>query len=74
MVGGGTFENNVNVEPLKQYSHPGYPGWNLRVPDVVRADVFIEELHQFEKTGNLPNLSIVYLPGDHTSGTSPGNP
>ena len=28
----------------------------------------------FEQRGDLPNLTIIFLPSDHTSGTRPGNP
>ena len=42
--------------------------------DVYRADQFIRELKQFEAEGELPNLMIMLLPNDHTSGTRPGMP
>src|SRR6185369_11011044 len=43
--------------------------WNLKVPDIFRAAQFISELKQFEKDGGFPNLSIICLPNNHTSGT-----
>jgi hypothetical protein len=49
-------------------------GWNLNVPDVVRASRFIDSLKQFEASGNFPNLAILWLPNDHTSGTRFGSP
>ncbi|MEA3210255.1 MAG: hypothetical protein QOE70_3312 [Chthoniobacter sp.] len=49
-------------------------GWDLGVPDAVRADRFIAELKQFETKGSMPQLIIMLLPNDHTSGTSPGKP
>src|SRR5205814_10129545 len=30
--------------------------------------------HQFEKSGNMPQLEILHLPGDHTSGARKGQP
>jgi hypothetical protein len=36
--------------------------------------VFARDLAAFEKSGQWPNFMIVYLPDDHTSGTSPGTP
>jgi hypothetical protein len=51
-----------------------YIGWDMDVPDVQRAATFIEELKGFEQTGNFPNLVIIGLPNDHTSGTDPGSP
>ncbi|HWE03794.1 MAG TPA: alkaline phosphatase family protein [Tepidisphaeraceae bacterium] len=62
-----------SLPALEPYSAP-YPGWNLKIPDVVRADIFLKELAAFEKAGNWPRFMIVYLPSDHTSGTIPGTP
>jgi hypothetical protein len=44
------------------------------VPDVFRAAQFIKELREFEARGRFPNLVIICLPNDHTSGTSAGYP
>jgi YVTN family beta-propeller protein len=49
-----------------------YPGWTQEIPDVVKADVFLEHLRQWESTRAMPNLVMVILPSDHTQGTSPG--
>jgi YVTN family beta-propeller protein len=68
------FEREMNVATLRQYSCPDSPGWNLKIPDMIRADVFLKEFGEFEKSGDFPNLTIIYLPSDHTSGTSPGGP
>ena len=35
---------------------------------MVRADIFLNELKTFTKTGAFPNLTIIYLPNDHTGG------
>jgi hypothetical protein len=40
----------------------------------VRLDVFMKEFQRAEATGEWPNLVMVYLPNDHTSGTREGNP
>ena len=39
-----------------------------------RAAQFIKELHEFEQKGKFPNLVIMSLPNDHTSGTRAGAP
>jgi YVTN family beta-propeller protein len=49
-------------------------GWDLDVSDQYRADRFIAELRQFEKSGDLPRLIVLYLPQDHAHGTVPGVP
>ncbi|HET8547830.1 MAG TPA: alkaline phosphatase family protein, partial [Bryobacteraceae bacterium] len=51
-----------------------YPVNSMRVPDQIRAEVFLEELAGFEKAGRAPNLLIVGMTSDHTMGTSPGAP
>ncbi len=76
-VAGGkkyTFKQKIGIERLKRYSCEGYPGWNMKIPDVVRADVFIRDFKAMDEAGTVPNLMIVHLPNDHTEGTSAGVP
>ncbi len=68
------FSQKIGIENLNRYSCPDYPGWNMRIPDVLRADRFLKELAEYEKNGNLPHFIILYLPQDHASGTTPGMP
>jgi hypothetical protein len=49
-------------------------GFPSIVPDVYRADQFVRELKQFEAAGEMPNLMIMLLPNDHTSGTRANMP
>jgi YVTN family beta-propeller protein len=49
-----------------------YPGWTQENPDVLKADVFLEHLREWETAGKMPHLVMVILPSDHTQGTSPG--
>jgi YVTN family beta-propeller protein len=65
---------HVTLKSLEPYTHPNYPYFPLTAPDVYRADLFIEEFHEFEKKGMLPNLLYMSLPCDHTNGTRPGFP
>jgi len=67
-------EAKANVKSLEPYTHPGYPGFVMSIPDVYRAKLFIQELAEFERKGELPNLIYLFLPCDHTSGTRPGLP
>jgi DNA-binding beta-propeller fold protein YncE len=57
------------IESLRPYLATNTVGWDLSIPDVFRAAQFIGELKQFEERGDFPNLSIICLPNDHTSGT-----
>jgi YVTN family beta-propeller protein len=64
----------VNNKALEPFTHPTYPYFPLLVPDVYRADLFLEDFKGFEKKGELPNLIIMSLPCDHTEGTTPDFP
>lgn len=44
------------------------------VPDYKKVDVFIGALAEAERTGKWPNLILMSLTDDHTSGTRPGSP
>ena len=63
-----------DIEALRPYLVTNWPSWALGVPDQVRAAIFIKELKQSEAAGTLANLTLIWLPNDHTCGTSPGNP
>jgi hypothetical protein len=66
--------SDPGVEKLRRCFAPNYIGWDMAVPDVQRAATFIAELKGFETNGDLPNLVIIGLPNDHTSGTLRGSP
>lgn len=68
------FSSYPMVESLRPYMPTNYVGWEMSVPDQFRADFFIKELKEFEAKGEFPNLTLICLPNDHTSGTSAGEP
>ena len=68
------FECWPSVDTLKPFSPTDYVGWDMSVPDQFRADYIIKELAEFEKKGEYPNLVVICLPQDHTSGTTPNCP
>ncbi len=63
-----------DIESLRPFIATNTIGWDLSVPDVWRAAQFIRSLKQFEAADHLPNLVIVWLPNDHTSGTKTNSP
>lgn len=71
---------NVTIQPravivgLREVYSNKVPAYDLRIPDQLRVDRFLEEFHAAEKTNNVPRLSVLLLSQDHTSGTSPGFP
>lgn len=68
------FASEPAIESIRSFSAADTVGWNMNVPDQFRADAVIRELAEYEARGTYPNLVIVCLPNDHTSGTSPGTP
>ncbi len=68
------FECQPSIESLTPFSPTSYVGWEMSVPDQYRADFIIEELKDFERRGEFPQLTIICLPNDHASGTRPGCP
>jgi len=44
----------------------------IGMTDQFKTDEFLAEFAEFEKAGNLPQLSVVTLNNDHTQGTRPG--
>lgn len=58
------------IESLRPHSPTNTVGYDAKVPDQMRADFFIRELRQFETNGGFPELIILFLPNDHTAGTS----
>lgn len=62
------------IVSLGKHSKLDTVGWDLNVPDVMRAAAFIRELKQFGADGNMPSLCLLFLPNDHTGGTRGRHP
>jgi hypothetical protein len=71
---------NVATKPeLVGHFAPESPDFNLRVPDQIRVQVFLEHLKQWEADraagqDTMPDFIQLRLPNDHTAGTTPGGP
>jgi len=59
---------------LEPYTSPSYPAFDMKIPDQVRVDAWLKEFQDYVRNGNLPDLEIMHLPGDHTSGGRPERP
>ena len=74
-VAKGPVESYRVLKPfLIPNTNPQYPGFDLWIQDQHRADVWIAELGEYVKRGEMPTLEIVRLPNDHTEGASAGRP
>jgi DNA-binding beta-propeller fold protein YncE len=72
--------NKVSIAPravivgLREVYSRKVPAYELRVPDQVRVDRFLEEFRAAETAGTVPKLMVLLLSQDHTAGTNPGFP
>ena len=69
---GGDQLAKINDPTLSKVTNRAFRGFDLNYTDVNRAKIFLADLAEFEKSGNLPRLMVMRLPNDHTSGVSAG--
>ena len=55
---------------IRPFTSDSFPGFDLKISDQHRADIWINELRAFDRAGVMPQLMIVRLPNDHTSGAA----
>lgn len=65
--------NVAQVPGLLGRIDPAYTPFNLDVPDQKRADEWLRDFTALDRAGNVPALSVIRLPDDHTAGTRPGS-
>jgi len=71
------FKVTTTIKPVEDILCPDYPAYgDTRLLDQIRADVFLRELREYGKMegDRLPELIVMALPNDHTSGVRPGLP
>jgi len=66
--------HKLGIAALDRYTAQDYPGWDMKITDQQRIDIWLKEFREAEKKGVWYDFSIVYLPQDHCSGTTPGMP
>lgn len=66
--------SRCGVPALKGIYDERFPPSEMKIPDVIRAEAFLERLGKWEKDGTTPNLTIVTMTSDHTVGKNPGAP
>jgi YVTN family beta-propeller protein len=62
----------ARIRPIISETYPDCD--NINFSDQQRADIFLADWKSFETNNNLPNLMVLSLPNNHSSGTSPGFP
>ncbi len=72
-----TYKNTSTISRVRPILAMDFPGCdNETISDQMRADAFLKELKSIESDpkGQLPNLMVMSLPNDHTSGMNPKFP
>ena len=59
---------------LRANTNERFPGYDLKITDQRRADIWLEEFAGYVRRGSLPRLMVVRLPNDHTAGARAGSP
>lgn len=62
------------IPSIERFTPRDYVGWNMDVPDVWRARYIKNQIKVWEERGSMPQLVLVCLPNDHTSGTRARRP
>lgn len=75
----GTWPSHVGcsaagLPALKPLMSTRYPQNDTALPDQIRAEEFVREFKEIEKTGQPANINVITLTADHTNGTRPGSP
>jgi YVTN family beta-propeller protein len=70
----GQYPTVTDVPSLSKVMYPAYPAFDTDIPDQYRVDIWQQAFAQAEKTNSLANLNILWVPDDHTNGTSGNDP
>ncbi|MCX7603075.1 MAG: hypothetical protein N2036_03280 [Bryobacteraceae bacterium] len=62
----------VRDPSLAQHTNMDFRGFDMDYPDVERVKVFLRDLAEFERRGEMPRFMTIRLGNDHTSGVTPG--
>lgn len=73
-TGSFTYTASALTPPLLNTEDRTYPAFETAITDQIRADEWLREFNGYVDMGNLPQLSVIWLPDDHTSGTKSGAP
>ena len=70
----GAFQAQSDVPSLDAHLNRDYPPFDTEIPDQYRVDIFLADFAQYVQNGNLPDLTLLTICCDHTSGISTGFP
>jgi YVTN family beta-propeller protein len=62
------YETSSDIPSLNEVTDHAYPRFDLEIPDQYRYDMWREEFEHEEHTNSVPNLTLIWLPDDHSGG------
>lgn len=65
---------SVHDAQLAKVTCMEYRNFDMDYPDVERIKPFLREVAEFDKKGEFPQLVLLKIPNDHTSGAAAGKP
>ena len=66
------YKGKPGVAALQGHFMPDYPGFDMQIRDVARERLWEQDFDRLLTAGQLPRLSVIRLPGDHTLGAKRG--
>lgn len=74
IVPDGVVTVSSSIPSAAKVLDPHYPPFNLDIPDQYRVDYWLKDFKKLDAANQVPNLTILWLPDDHTAGMSTGHP
>ncbi|MGW3625041.1 bifunctional YncE family protein/alkaline phosphatase family protein [Streptomyces sp. NPDC000880] len=68
------FQAKADVPGLDPLLVRDYPNYNNGIPDAYRYEIFKQQFDGWQKNGDLPALTVMHLPDDHTAGSASNFP
>jgi YVTN family beta-propeller protein len=62
------YKTSSDIPSLNAITDPAYPRFDLEIPDQYRYDIWKGEFEHEEGSGAVPDLTLIWLPDDHTGG------
>ncbi len=68
------YKTSSDIPSLNRIIDPCFPNFQLNIPDQFRVDMWHKVFARQEQTGQMPNLTFMWLMCDHTAGVGDGDP
>jgi YVTN family beta-propeller protein len=62
------YKTSSDIPSLNEITDPAYPRFDLEIPDQYRFDIWKAEFEHEESSRAVPDLTLIWLPDDHTGG------